>query len=78
MNVGELIAALQAQDPDPPVIMPGEDVDFCEVAAVFVDTVGFCSGEVQLADERDSAITPWFGSSDATLRKGASTECGSA
>ena len=28
MNVGELIAALQAQDPDLPVIMPGEDVDF--------------------------------------------------
>jgi hypothetical protein len=58
VKVSELIAALQAQDPDLPVIMPGEDVDFCEVATVFVDTVGFCSGEVQLADERDSAITP--------------------
>lgn len=53
MKARDLIAALSKLDPDLPVIMPGEDEDFCEVMEVFPDLAQFRDGEVQLADERD-------------------------
>ena len=53
MTVAELMARLAALKPDLRVVMPSEDGDFCEVAAVFVDTVAFEGGSVQLTDERD-------------------------
>ena len=56
MKVRELVAALQAQDPEMLVVMPSEVVDFCEVAAAFVDKVWLGDGQIQLSDERDRDI----------------------
>jgi hypothetical protein len=55
MTVQELIDWLSKLPPDVPVIMPGEEVDFCEVASAFEDLAAIRRDEVQLADERDGA-----------------------
>lgn len=53
MTVADLIARLGAFDPNLRVVMPGEDNDFCEVRAAYLDLVAFTETGVQLSDERD-------------------------
>lgn len=59
MRVRDLIAALGALDPDLPVVMRGEVIDFVEVAEALVDTlrpVEDCPGGWELVDETDDGF----------------------
>ena len=52
------------------VIIPGEDEDFCEVAAAFIDNVLCGQSGVQPADERHRDLTRVvrpFGADDETI-----------
>jgi hypothetical protein len=53
MTVADLVARLGAFDPTLHVVMPGEDGDFSEVRAAYLDLVAFTETGVQLSDERD-------------------------
>jgi len=52
VTAGELIARLSQFDPDQRVVMPSEDMDFCEVQNAFGDLVWFDGNNAQLSDER--------------------------
>jgi hypothetical protein len=59
MRVRDLIAALGTLDPDLPVVMRGETIDFVEVAEALVDTlrpIADCPGGWELVDETDEGF----------------------
>jgi hypothetical protein len=51
MTVSQLIARLQALDPDLKVVMPSEDEDWCEVGGAYVDIFRFRGRNAQMSDE---------------------------